>query len=192
MRYVALALVLVLVGCKGSTEITADPVNASTPTATPTPSTSSPGAGENVSGSRLKVRSLVTSDGASVFAGLYDSELGVNCAMTKMDDGKTRCIPQTNSGVTIFFGDAQCTTPLVKSSTCLGSSAIAASTTTNACGAYAAKVYRVGASYAGSLYVKSGESCTVFTLTQNDGTYFTAGEEIPVTRLVEASETTAP
>lgn len=48
---------------------------------------------EPVSGSRLKVRHWTGADGSRLPVGLYDAELGVDCAPRMAADGKVRCLP---------------------------------------------------------------------------------------------------
>lgn len=60
-----------------------------------------------VSGTRLKVLSAKTPDGAEVIRGYYDMTLGFPCRF--MDD---RCVPNTRWSVGKYFADSACTVPL--------------------------------------------------------------------------------
>ena len=44
-------------------------------------------------GSRLKAKIVTGEDGSEAATGLYDTKLGVNCAFSVAEDGKTRCLP---------------------------------------------------------------------------------------------------
>jgi hypothetical protein len=54
---------------------------------------------DNVSGTRVRVRSFVTSDGLKLPMGLFDSKLGVPCALHPMTDGTVRCMPEDTAAV---------------------------------------------------------------------------------------------
>lgn len=69
----------------------------------------SPGGGFE-SGSRLKLRTLVGTDGSRSPAGWYDSQLEVDCSFGVASDGSTRCLPA--SAPTIYFTNSTCTAML--------------------------------------------------------------------------------
>lgn len=73
---------------------------------------SSPGGGDpgeplEISGSRLKARRRVSTDGYQDFIGWYDTKLGINCTVDRDPVGVLRCLPEASAG-SLFFHDASC------------------------------------------------------------------------------------
>ena len=60
----------------------------------------------NASGSRLKARYASTPDGARIFLGWRDSELGFDCEFQTAEDGKQRSLPREGH---VWFSDDECT-----------------------------------------------------------------------------------
>lgn len=66
------------------------------------------------SGSRIRARVGMTPDGAKMFLGWYDTELGINCRFRKLDGPVARCYPLVGE-VALFnnlFLDSSCTKPI--------------------------------------------------------------------------------
>jgi hypothetical protein len=65
------------------------------------------------SGTRLKARWLVGTDGSRQFVNWYDSELKVECAFGSATDGTQRCMPAGAAAIHLAgYTDAACTQPL--------------------------------------------------------------------------------
>lgn len=67
------------------------------------------------SGTRIKARVGTTPDGAKLFLGWHDAELGVDCEFLKASDGLTRCLPVgpvVQAGT--LFADSSCSKPVVR------------------------------------------------------------------------------
>jgi hypothetical protein len=71
------------------------------------------------SGSRIKQRVVSTSDGASGFAGWYDSQLNLPCSFLLASDQQMRCVP-LQASIYPYFSDANCTQKLSLVSTAGG------------------------------------------------------------------------
>jgi hypothetical protein len=119
------ALTLTLIACSSEEEPKPDPTSGSggAPSSSAADSSSaSTGSGPPdpalyTGGSRLKVRKVVFGDEAAMQIGLFDSQLGKNCALGRATDGSYRCLaipegsmiganaPGANSG---YFADAAC------------------------------------------------------------------------------------
>lgn len=65
----------------------------------------------NVSGSRLKMRGYVASDGAKQFVSWHDDQLNVDCDFRTTSDGMLRCTP-SGANVLGYFSDTGCSQPL--------------------------------------------------------------------------------
>ena len=61
----------------------------------------------NASGTRLKARYASTPDGARIFLGWHDDELGFDCEFKKVEDGTKRCYPTEYS--ILLYRTADCT-----------------------------------------------------------------------------------
>ena len=70
------------------------------------------------SGSRLKVRKIVGTDGAVQQLGFHDTELNLDCTFQRAEDGSTRCLPTSTLTVDGYWLDAACTTPVIFESKC--------------------------------------------------------------------------
>jgi len=64
------------------------------------------------SGTRLRARYHDAGDGASLFLGWRDTQLGENCMFRKAEDGVLRCVPDTGAMTTLRFQDNGCTEPV--------------------------------------------------------------------------------
>ena len=91
------------------------------------------------SGTRIKARVGTTPDGAKLFIGWHDAELGEACSFRTAADGKTRCLPDvydsTASSSPVapgsrYFSDPGCTTEVVPATTCIAVGACAVPGTT--------------------------------------------------------------
>jgi len=61
------------------------------------------------SGTRIRMLVGRTDDGAKLFMGWHDAELGVDCEFAKTVDGEIRCVPSMDVVSFVLYSDAQCT-----------------------------------------------------------------------------------
>jgi hypothetical protein len=99
----------------------------------------------NQSGSRLKVKNYVGTDGSIVFARMHDSQLNVDCDFQNTADGTTRCIPEADTTAT--FSDAACTQPVLLVSDCATTipTCVSAGILNTTTGAVVASYFSIGA-----------------------------------------------
>lgn len=151
------------------------------------------------SGSRLKVRTVSGSDGsANLIAGqFYDSELDDNCSPGRAADGVTRCLPNADGLVGLFFSDSGCSIPvaaLTKGCSApkhmrwvkTGATCTTGSTTS---------VALIGSQYVPTeLYYGTPESCGTLTAalsSYNDlYDFYAVGAELPASTFVQVTEGT--
>jgi hypothetical protein len=71
----------------------------------------------DVSGSRLREKFILASDGTKQYqkGAFYDSQLGTDCTFLQAADGTPRCLPSGSKATTsvIRYQDSNCTQPLV-------------------------------------------------------------------------------
>lgn len=123
------------------------------------------------SGTRLRLQWLAAEDGAKVFTGYFDAELGIRCKPSRMTDGVVRCVPtpapaQLGSlfgpaGPSQRFADDQCTQSLYgwSETSCAPVPRLVTLPQGQGCAA-ADVVYEVGELVpAGELFVRVGDTC---------------------------------
>lgn len=113
------------------------------------------------SGTRLKVRYNVSSDGAQQALGFYDSQRSENCNFMPASDGVLRCLPSVTT-LSGFFTDGNCTSPLAATSKgCAPATEISTATTAATCGTGTKyDVATVGAAYTGAQVFYKAPTCT--------------------------------
>jgi len=115
------------------------------------------------SGTRLKLQYYVGTDGSQLAAGMFDSQLNVQCYFGKASDGKIRCLPFPTPTVLIgtqnFYVDAMCSQVLgvAYNAKCAAPSVIDVPNTNNC--TTSDTLYRVGAQFTGALYQSSSTGC---------------------------------
>jgi hypothetical protein len=130
-------------------------------------------AAENASGSRLKAKRYVASDGATQFRGWYDSERKEDCAILPTCNGGLRCVPNSLAALG-YFSDSACTKK-------------AASITTAApyITGFEGSCYRTyPATQVQQAYLKVGANCTAAP----SGTYLSLGDEVNYKNYVSAED----
>jgi hypothetical protein len=152
------------------------------------------------SGSRLKAKYYVGSDGSKQFAGWHDSMLNVDCGFSLASDGTTRCIPTTATLVLAWFSDSGCSQPLawVTSKGCAPATYAAQGIApiAPACTTYSSRVFQVGAAYSGAIYTGTPANCSE----QPDGgaalratyDFYSVGSEVAPSTFVAATVQTDP
>jgi hypothetical protein len=173
----------------------------------PTPSAS---ADPTQSGTRLKVQYYVGADGSKQAAGMFDSQLNVQCYFGKASDGKTRCLPVPAAQpplVTIYtgsyFADANCSQPLGTTiGPCPGTpNVIVVSTTNNSTCTTTTTSYQAGPQFTAPLYQGPPSACSAVdpayqaTLVSEGWKFYSLGPQIQPpdpTQYVEATLQTEP
>ena len=134
-------------------------------------------------GTRLKVRTLTSDDGAKQQIGFFDSEVGVACTFGLASDGTQRCMPITQATLTTnFFGDISCTTRVAISG-CADVPAFARESV-GTCGA--ADFYQVTGAHSGGVYVLNGPTCSAVAAPPVGA--FDIGPAIPASTWMKAVE----
>jgi len=148
------------------------------------------------SGSRLKAKYYVGSDGSKEFAGWHDSMLNVDCGFVPASDGTTRCMPAYPGAalVELYFSDSGCTQALA-----LGTKGCAAPLYAfqsqagmgSACVTGFDRIFQLGAAYTGALYTGSPASCVTIPSPTTYSLY-SLGPEVSPSTFVAATLQTDP
>ena len=151
------------------------------------------------SGSRLKAKYYVGSDGSRQFLGWHDSMLNVDCAFYPASDGTTRCMPAGTTVSASVFSDPGCSQPLAETSKgCAPGKYELQLTAATACASnYYFRLFEVGAIYSGPLYSGTPGSCTEESDAGADSLRAAAdiyelGSEIPPSTFVAVTVQTDP
>jgi hypothetical protein len=138
------------------------------------------------SGSRIKAKTLVTSDGVKEFRGWYDTQLGEDCAFLTASDGRIRCLPG-GAAASGFFTDAVCSTPAATALACSSPRWVLATEEVGAgcrsSGGVSVHITRL-VSDAGVIYQRTDAGCLRSTLPTGFVTYV-VGLQVPPTEFVE-------
>lgn len=112
------------------------------------------------SGSRIKMRVLVTGDGAKAFLGWHDMQRAEDCSFVTASDAQVRCLPLDFSVTGGFFSDSSCSQRLAydSRSSCATSPPPYGSVTVRSatCPTSRYSIWTVGAVYAGDVYQPDG------------------------------------
>ncbi|MBI3201097.1 MAG: hypothetical protein HYZ29_06085 [Myxococcales bacterium] len=154
-----------------------------------------PDAQANQSGTRLRARRYVATDGASQFVGWHDSQRKEDCQFMTTAEGKLRCVPTAMIGeIGSYFPDATCSNSLFLSTACAPPKYGMRSTLGSACTGYSVTVFGLGPAVPGTqnVYVKN-PSTGACTSTANPYattayTLYQAGPEVPASSFVEATQ----
>ncbi len=144
------------------------------------------------SGSRLKTRTLIATDGAQLPEGLYDSQLQTNCGFQLASDGVLRCLPIT-SAMQVYFTNAACSLPVaLLGAGCSSAPFVTLSNGIGCGGNVEYDAYQVGAivSVPAPVFIKSGQSC-VGPLGPYPGPFY-AVTIVPPSSFVQATEQIGP
>lgn len=150
---------------------------------------------ELTAGTRLKVRSIVGTDGSRFQQNFYDSVLGVVCYFGPASDGTFRCIPQAVVSGGQYYSDSSCTlnvfTAHCSYTALFGPLVYGSIYNTQTCnGPY--DYYKLGGAYSGNLFTKNATSC-VAAGTTSDSTrsstlfFVAAGGVVPPSSFVQGS-----
>lgn len=143
------------------------------------------------SGSRLKAKYYVGSDGSKQFIGWHDSMLNVDCAFVLASDGTTRCMPYYPEAALIatYFSDSGCTQALALVATgctppIYGSQSQAGMG--GACATGFDRILQVGAAYTGASYTGAPASC-IATPSPSAYVLYSLGSEVAPSTFVAAT-----
>lgn len=133
-----------------------------------------------------RYRFIYTTSGGSKLrdATLYDTVKQTECTPTTMPDGSMRCLPYAAYSTSLYYSDAACTVeqpviivPNAPATGCtlppLPAYSLRTVTTTTPTCNVTREVRQVGAAYSGSLYFKTGTTCSLVGLGAN--TAYTLG-----------------
>lgn len=134
------------------------------------------------SGTRLRARVFDGGDGAVLFRGWFDTDLGVDCGQRRATDGADRCLPAVQPG--FGFLDAACTEPVIALDACAGPApkfVTKADAPTEQCApAPPAVAYEVGAPVTpDAVYFLDVATGTCLSGPLGDGPYFRRGAVVP-------------
>jgi hypothetical protein len=134
----------------------------------------------NTSGSRLKAKRYIGTDGSSEFIGWHDSLRNEDCAFRTSGDGQVRCLP-SGAGTGSYYSDATCTNAIVP----VGPGCVPAYVTTavygSSCAGLTAEthVFQVGPKFTGAnVWTQSG-TCTPMPTPSMTDFYAVGGEVAP-------------
>jgi hypothetical protein len=185
-------LCLALAGCYHAETITADPsvasqagsggATAGSGGASGSGSGGAPGGTE--SGSRLKARRYVATDGATQFVGWWDSERKENCGFARATDSKLRCLPVAVAAS--YFSDPGCTKPAALA--CEPPKYMGKAEASTLCGGETrTRIYLTGPSSGQAYYMGTPANC--FAGSTLEGIYaYGVGAEVPASEFVAAAE----
>jgi hypothetical protein len=139
------------------------------------------------SGSRLKARSYVGSDGSKQFAGWYDTARKEDCDFAKAADGKARCLPPGAGVLPTVFGDSGCTKPLAYVfKGCSDVPKYGRSLSPTTCYA-AATISKIAGAHSGATFTGTPASCTDAAGVAASYDLYDLGPEVSPSDFVEAS-----
>jgi hypothetical protein len=125
---------------------------------------------------------LTGSDGTIINspAGLHDTQLNVDCVITKASDGMQRCLPITSSGYVLgYFADAACTLAVGMFPSCNPAPSYLYKNT-GTCGTASYQFFSAGAAFTGSnVYYAVGTNCLLETPSAGYAYYYVGGAVAP-------------
>lgn len=125
------------------------------------------------SGSRIQLKTAVSTDGVHQPRAWYDTTLASECTFSVAGDAKLRCMPTLSRVDDTFFADSACTQRIAWD--IAGPAKFAAYEARATCGV---TYYQLGAAYGGRVYIKSGNTCTNYNRTLDA---HQIGATVPVT-----------
>ena len=149
------------------------------------------------SGSRLKARNYVGSDGSKQFWGWHDSMVNADCSFLPASDGTTRCLPVgVGTATGGYFSDPGCSQPLAQAakgcSPAMYTFQIVVPATTGCVPTDFYRLYSVSSPYSGPIYTGTPASCTAEPNAGTTADFYSAGAEIPPSTFVAATLQTDP
>jgi hypothetical protein len=144
------------------------------------------------SGTRLRARVIVSSDGAEQFAGWHDSSRNEDCSFTTAADGIMRCEP-TGLGVGGIFSNATCTQLVAYQAAACSAPAymVYSEPTTNGCfTAYRLHIYTASSKISAptTVYTLSAGVCKASGIVPSTlGDFYSASSEVPASSFQDAT-----
>lgn len=142
------------------------------------------------SGSRIKMRVIVSGDGAKAFLGWHDSQRNEDCLFITAIDGQQRCLPLDFSVFGIYFSDSACSRRLALDSRPCPDSPPPYGVVIEksiACPATRYAPWSIGTRYSGDTYQSDGHGgCP--KLTTSPGILWTLTAEVPPASFQSATE----
>jgi hypothetical protein len=137
------------------------------------------------SGSRLKAKYRTGDDGSKHYLSgtWYDSERQEDCVFETAGDGKERCLPPSQSTITLF-ADAECKQPMaVGSAACAPKYAVMPEA--SSCGSALLRLFSIGATITpAKVYVSAGGTCFDAGPADPNAAYYQVGAEVPASSFV--------
>jgi hypothetical protein len=156
--------------------------------ATPDGGSSTPDMGssmpEYMSGSRLRVQTVQTADGANGFYSWYDSQLATDCYSAAVSDGSTRCVPWTSLGTSTRYSDTNCQSLLAEAYCARGPTPKFASE--YGAGCVGEQFHPVLGVYSGPRFYGSSGQCSSDPTSSTSYTYFNIGAKLAPSAFVGA------
>ncbi len=154
-----------------------------------------PDAYASTSGTRLKAKFRLGSDGAKEFlpSEWWDSTRREYCFFSgyPMSDGTTRCIPTLAANATTsgYYADSACTKPLalVTPLACGAESPKYLYTVSWGSGCYVMTVYAIQSAYTGTVYSGSSANCYAVTTLPASYAFYYVGAEIAPSEFASAT-----
>ena len=137
-----------------------------------------PSADAAISGSRLKARFRISSDGSKEYlpGEWYDSVRQENCSIVNDKNGIQRCLPigdAMGSPTTTYYSDSSCLyAAVISTANCPRKYVVLYGSVVGSCSASMSyQIYQIGTQITGYIYQKSGNSC-IQTQIPTDYSYF--------------------
>lgn len=141
------------------------------------------------SGTRIKAKMLVTSDGAKSWNGWRDTLLGLDCNFLLASDGQMRCLPTAVSvGIGAYYLDASCINEVgYTSSTCGVPEFALVMTSSSGCIKYSMAIYRP-TKHTGDVYSKASDGTCSKASLGTSTLFLNLGQEENPSKYVAAVE----
>jgi hypothetical protein len=142
------------------------------------------------SGSRVRIRQAVTSEGDSAWLGFHDTTLDVDCRFDLAADGSTRCLPEVARPGVRYYADASCGDALYAVEQACPSDYLLVREPigTDPCARAGLRVFERGAAYTGSVFQRSGTACNAATAPAGS-TLYRLGSERPASEYAAGTPT---
>jgi len=159
------------------------------------------------SGTRLKLQYYAGADGSKQTAGMFDSQLNVQCYFGKASDGTTRCLPSPSSTTVTayaesFYSDVSCSQALGETTGPCSQTptVISVTATNNSTCTTTVTNYQAGPAFTGPIYQSSSSGCAALgssqaSLVAAGFKFYALGAQIPPpdpSQYVEATLQTEP
>jgi hypothetical protein len=153
----------------------------------PPSSFAAPTAG-TATGTRLQRKLMAFASGTSYWSEFFDTQFNESCWVIQASDGTWRCVPLSGSTwASPWYADAACSVRLAYTTNVSASCSPRFAVEAETCPSYRWRSYAIGAKHTGSIYTKSGTSCTASTLAAGY-TFYLLGTEVQPSAMVLLTE----